>query len=165
MTGKIERKKAAWHATSVQLDLNQGHCNDILDPKTTRIPHQINILPWFAHSQNMWGLPGSKLKNRHKPKPWKTSKNLLSLFPGEPLHGYRVCIQAILQDKPRIATQNLPEVSECVSLSPADNLQITASLPLSSLNVQLLFFSKYLCFFKISVSVVLSSVLGIFLWQ
>lgn len=36
------------------------------------------------------------------------------LFAGEPLHGYRVCIQAILQDKPKIATQNLPEVSECV---------------------------------------------------
>ncbi|CAK6979443.1 transmembrane protein 214 [Scomber scombrus] len=32
--------------------------------------------------------------------------------PGEPLHGYRVCIQAILQDKPRIATQNLPEYLE-----------------------------------------------------
>ncbi|KAG7453909.1 hypothetical protein JOB18_047160 [Solea senegalensis] len=31
---------------------------------------------------------------------------------GEPLHGYRVCIQALLQDKPRIATQNLPEYLE-----------------------------------------------------
>ncbi|KAM6992245.1 transmembrane protein 214 [Tautogolabrus adspersus] len=31
---------------------------------------------------------------------------------GESLHGYRVCIQAILQDKPRIATQNLPEYLE-----------------------------------------------------
>ncbi|XP_028296167.1 transmembrane protein 214 [Gouania willdenowi] len=31
---------------------------------------------------------------------------------GEPLHGYRVCIQAILQDKSRIATQNLPEYLE-----------------------------------------------------
>uniref|UniRef100_A0A671TXD1 Transmembrane protein 214 n=1 Tax=Sparus aurata TaxID=8175 RepID=A0A671TXD1_SPAAU len=31
---------------------------------------------------------------------------------GEPLHGYRVCIQAILQDKPRIATQNLSEYLE-----------------------------------------------------
>ncbi|KAM4521460.1 transmembrane protein 214 [Odontesthes bonariensis] len=31
---------------------------------------------------------------------------------GEPLHGYRVCIQAILQDKPRMATQNLPEYLE-----------------------------------------------------
>lgn len=30
--------------------------------------------------------------------------------PGDPLHGYRVCIQAILQDKPKIATQNLPTV-------------------------------------------------------
>uniref|UniRef100_A0A8C5CMA8 Transmembrane protein 214 n=1 Tax=Gadus morhua TaxID=8049 RepID=A0A8C5CMA8_GADMO len=32
--------------------------------------------------------------------------------PDEPLHGYRVCIQAILQDKPRIATQSLPEYLE-----------------------------------------------------
>uniref|UniRef100_A0A7N8WSQ1 Transmembrane protein 214 n=1 Tax=Mastacembelus armatus TaxID=205130 RepID=A0A7N8WSQ1_9TELE len=31
---------------------------------------------------------------------------------GEPLHGYRVCIQAILQDKPKIATQNLSEYLE-----------------------------------------------------
>uniref|UniRef100_A0A6Q2YGB0 Transmembrane protein 214 n=1 Tax=Esox lucius TaxID=8010 RepID=A0A6Q2YGB0_ESOLU len=31
---------------------------------------------------------------------------------GDPLHGYRVCIQAILQDRPRIATQNLPEYLE-----------------------------------------------------
>ncbi|XP_062267900.1 transmembrane protein 214-A-like [Platichthys flesus] len=31
---------------------------------------------------------------------------------GEPLHGYRVCIQAILKDKPTIATQNLPEYLE-----------------------------------------------------
>ncbi|XP_056150287.1 transmembrane protein 214 [Lampris incognitus] len=31
---------------------------------------------------------------------------------GEPLHGYRVCIQAILQDKPKIATQNLAEYLE-----------------------------------------------------
>ncbi|KAF3850160.1 hypothetical protein F7725_019879 [Dissostichus mawsoni] len=31
---------------------------------------------------------------------------------GEPLHGYRVCIQAILQDKPRMASQNLPEYLE-----------------------------------------------------
>ncbi|XP_075893774.1 transmembrane protein 214 [Nelusetta ayraudi] len=31
---------------------------------------------------------------------------------GEPLHGYRVCVQAILQDKPKIATQNLPTYLE-----------------------------------------------------
>ncbi|KAJ8008737.1 hypothetical protein DPEC_G00081530 [Dallia pectoralis] len=31
---------------------------------------------------------------------------------GDPLHGYRVCIQAILQDRPRIATQTLPEYLE-----------------------------------------------------
>uniref|UniRef100_A0A665WL44 Transmembrane protein 214 n=1 Tax=Echeneis naucrates TaxID=173247 RepID=A0A665WL44_ECHNA len=30
----------------------------------------------------------------------------------EPLYGYRVCIQAVLQDKPKIATQNLPEYLE-----------------------------------------------------
>lgn len=69
-----------------------------------------------------------------------------SLFPGEPLHGYRVCIQAILQDKPRIATQNLPEVSECVSLSHADNWKITALSLLSALNVQLLSYIKIFAF-------------------
>ncbi|XP_077367199.1 transmembrane protein 214 [Festucalex cinctus] len=31
---------------------------------------------------------------------------------GEPLHGYRVCIQAVLQDKPKLATQNLSEYLE-----------------------------------------------------
>ncbi|XP_061668783.1 transmembrane protein 214 [Syngnathoides biaculeatus] len=31
---------------------------------------------------------------------------------GEPLHGYRVCIQAILRDKPKLATQNLPTYLE-----------------------------------------------------
>ncbi|CAG12945.1 unnamed protein product [Tetraodon nigroviridis] len=37
-----------------------------------------------------------------------TGPTLSSHTHGEPLHGYRVCIQAILQDKPKIATQNLP---------------------------------------------------------
>lgn len=32
--------------------------------------------------------------------------------PGEPLHGFRVCIQAVLQDKPKIATHNLSEYLE-----------------------------------------------------
>lgn len=32
-------------------------------------------------------------------------------FSGESLHGYRICIQAILQDKPKIATMNLGKVS------------------------------------------------------
>lgn len=31
--------------------------------------------------------------------------------PGESLHGYRICIQAVLQDKPKIATMNLGKVS------------------------------------------------------
>ncbi|XP_036118886.1 transmembrane protein 214 isoform X3 [Molossus molossus] len=31
----------------------------------------------------------------------------LDKTPGESLHGYRICIQAILQDKPKIATMNL----------------------------------------------------------
>lgn len=30
---------------------------------------------------------------------------------GESLHGYRICIQAILQDKPKIVTSNLGKVS------------------------------------------------------
>lgn len=32
--------------------------------------------------------------------------------PGESLHGYRICIQAILQDKPKIATANLGKFLE-----------------------------------------------------
>uniref|UniRef100_A0A7N6BV84 Transmembrane protein 214 n=1 Tax=Anabas testudineus TaxID=64144 RepID=A0A7N6BV84_ANATE len=42
----------------------------------------------------------------------ETEPTLSSYTHGEPLHGYRVCIQAILQDKPKIATQNLPEYLE-----------------------------------------------------
>uniref|UniRef100_A0A673AZP6 Transmembrane protein 214 n=1 Tax=Sphaeramia orbicularis TaxID=375764 RepID=A0A673AZP6_9TELE len=42
----------------------------------------------------------------------ETEPTLSSYAHGEPLHGYRVCIQAILQDKPKIATQNLPEYLE-----------------------------------------------------
>ncbi|XP_014637242.1 PREDICTED: transmembrane protein 214 isoform X2 [Ceratotherium simum simum] len=36
----------------------------------------------------------------------------LDKTPGESLHGYRICIQAILQDKPRIATMNLGKFLE-----------------------------------------------------
>uniref|UniRef100_A0A8C7H2Z4 Transmembrane protein 214 n=1 Tax=Oncorhynchus kisutch TaxID=8019 RepID=A0A8C7H2Z4_ONCKI len=42
----------------------------------------------------------------------ETDPTLSSYTHGEPLHGYRVCIQAILQDKPRMATQNLPDYLE-----------------------------------------------------
>eukprot|EP00063_Salmo_salar_P086935 XP_014061770.1 PREDICTED: transmembrane protein 214-like isoform X2 [Salmo salar] len=50
---------------------------------------------------------------------------------GEPLHGYRVCIQAILQDKPRMATQNLPnylELLRSVQNRPVKCLTIMWSL-------------------------------------
>ncbi|XP_047709856.1 transmembrane protein 214 isoform X2 [Prionailurus viverrinus] len=36
----------------------------------------------------------------------------LDKTPGESLHGYRICIQAILQDKPKIATMNLGKFLE-----------------------------------------------------
>ncbi|XP_047379246.1 transmembrane protein 214 isoform X1 [Sciurus carolinensis] len=36
----------------------------------------------------------------------------LDKTPGESLHGYRICIQAILQDKPKIATTNLGKFLE-----------------------------------------------------
>ncbi|ELV13749.1 Transmembrane protein 214 [Tupaia chinensis] len=36
----------------------------------------------------------------------------LDKTPGESLHGYRICIQAILQDKPKIATTNLSKFLE-----------------------------------------------------
>lgn len=34
-----------------------------------------------------------------------------AVSPGESLHGYRICIQAVLQDRPKIATMNLGKVS------------------------------------------------------
>lgn len=52
----------------------------------------------------------------------ETIRHCFCLFVGEPLYGYRVCIQAILQDKPKIATQNLPEVSQRVPLISEQNL-------------------------------------------
>lgn len=36
----------------------------------------------------------------------------LDKTPGESLHGYRICIQAILQDKPKVATMNLGKFLE-----------------------------------------------------
>ncbi|XP_008047045.2 transmembrane protein 214, partial [Carlito syrichta] len=36
----------------------------------------------------------------------------LNKTPGESLHGYRICIQAVLQDKPKIATTNLGKFLE-----------------------------------------------------
>lgn len=35
----------------------------------------------------------------------------LCCVPGESLHGYRICIQAVLLDRPKIATMNLGKVS------------------------------------------------------
>lgn len=59
---------------------------------------RLNVLQW----------PLVSIKRHSKNR---RNKAFFILFPGEPLHGYRICIQAILQDKPKIATQNLPEVS------------------------------------------------------
>uniref|UniRef100_A0A665WLP4 Transmembrane protein 214 n=1 Tax=Echeneis naucrates TaxID=173247 RepID=A0A665WLP4_ECHNA len=47
---------------------------------------------------------------------------------GEPLYGYRVCIQAVLQDKPKIATQNLPELLRSVQNRPVKCLTIMWTL-------------------------------------
>lgn len=85
----------------------------------------------------------------------ETIRNCFSLFVGEPLHGYRVCIQAILQDKPKIATQNLPEVSQRVSLMSEQSLQITASLHSSALKAVYLFVT-FVC--------TLSKLLSLFCW-
>lgn len=54
-----------------------------------------------------------RTKHRHIIAIQKYPTVVFFLSPGEPLHGYRVCIQAVLQDKPKLATENLPEVSEC----------------------------------------------------
>ena len=51
---------------------------------------------------------------RREVKSYVTKYNIAFLPSGEPLHGFRVCIQAILKDTPTIATENLPKVSVCV---------------------------------------------------
>ncbi|KAB1266884.1 Transmembrane protein 214 [Camelus dromedarius] len=60
----------------------------------------------------------------------------LDKTPGESLHGYRICIQAILQDKPKIATTNLGKVSSGFALpfptlppSPVSSVPGTAEVP------------------------------------
>lgn len=45
--------------------------------------------------------------------------SLLCRVPGESLHGYRICIQALLLDRPKIATTNLGKVSRDSGLQPA----------------------------------------------
>lgn len=52
---------------------------------------------------------GGKKKKHGVPSHTSRSENYVSL--GESLHGYRICIQAILQDKPKIVTSNLGKVS------------------------------------------------------
>lgn len=42
---------------------------------------------------------------------WPCLSASLSALPGESLHGYRICIQALLLDRPKIATANLGKVS------------------------------------------------------
>lgn len=45
--------------------------------------------------------------------PWRLwlSRTSPISIPGDSLHGYRICIQALLLDRPRIATTNLGKVS------------------------------------------------------
>ncbi|KAK1333218.1 hypothetical protein QTO34_006758 [Cnephaeus nilssonii] len=54
----------------------------------------------------------------------------LDKTPGESLHGYRICIQAILQDKPKIATMNLGKVSSgwCLPLLLGSSVPGTAEV-------------------------------------
>ncbi|KAM4712472.1 LOW QUALITY PROTEIN: transmembrane protein 214 [Anableps anableps] len=55
--------------------------------------------------------------------------------PGEPLHGYRVCIQAVLQDKPKIATQNLSEVRGTFSPEVLELLRSVQNRPAKCLTI------------------------------
>uniref|UniRef100_A0A8C5I723 Transmembrane protein 214 n=1 Tax=Gouania willdenowi TaxID=441366 RepID=A0A8C5I723_GOUWI len=65
----------------------------------------------FPENPSVWVKDLAGYLNLHLTAP-ETEPTLSSYAHGEPLHGYRVCIQAILQDKSRIATQNLPEYLE-----------------------------------------------------
>uniref|UniRef100_A0A6Q2YFX4 Transmembrane protein 214 n=1 Tax=Esox lucius TaxID=8010 RepID=A0A6Q2YFX4_ESOLU len=65
----------------------------------------------FPDNPSVWVKDLAGYLNHHLNAP-ETEPTLSSYAHGDPLHGYRVCIQAILQDRPRIATQNLPEYLE-----------------------------------------------------
>ncbi|XP_030201339.1 transmembrane protein 214 isoform X1 [Gadus morhua] len=89
------------------------------------VPESEPTLSNYAHDYP-YCLAGKELKSVMKGLIGRCSDDLPDFFdhcvstmlreldrqPDEPLHGYRVCIQAILQDKPRIATQSLPEYLE-----------------------------------------------------
>lgn len=80
------------------------------------------LWPSPSESQRWPYLPTNQSK---RAKSLDKSEEDYALFPGEPLHGYRVCIQAILQHLPKIATQNLPSVSSVSikrSCSPVSSL-------------------------------------------
>ncbi|KAJ8372162.1 hypothetical protein AAFF_G00294220 [Aldrovandia affinis] len=66
---------------------------------------------WLSPAR--WGLkersPASS-QVRYAPALWDEESSSQS----EPLHGYRICIQAIMLDKPKIATLNLADVSGAV---------------------------------------------------
>lgn len=100
------QQRASWPWTST-------HCNCMVSILRLLIlsVFYLDFCSWSKY-ENHWGQ--------------RTDRNPAAfslVFPGEPLHGYRVCIQAILQDKPKIATQNLPEVSVCLCV-----LQMTVRL-------------------------------------
>lgn len=58
----------------------------------------------------IWAYSWGKKKKKHGvPYIRVDLRTYVSL--GESLHGYRICIQAILQDKPKIVTSNLGKVS------------------------------------------------------
>uniref|UniRef100_A0A8C6US73 Transmembrane protein 214 n=1 Tax=Neogobius melanostomus TaxID=47308 RepID=A0A8C6US73_9GOBI len=65
----------------------------------------------FPDNPSVWVKDLAGYLNLHLTAP-EVEPTLSSYAHGEPLYGYRVCIQAILQDKPKIATQNLPEYLE-----------------------------------------------------
>ncbi|KAL0967149.1 hypothetical protein UPYG_G00248440 [Umbra pygmaea] len=88
-------------------------------------PETEPTLSSYAHDYP-YCLAGKELKGFIKTLIGRSSESLQDFFDhcvytmlreldkqtGGSLHGYRVCIQAILQDKPRIATQKLPEYLE-----------------------------------------------------
>lgn len=119
-----------------ELDRQSGnvHSSAHTDGLGLLIPSQVWIQSGCFWVLNVLRWVGVSIKRRSKNR-WNQED--FFLFPGEPLHGYRVCIQAILQDKPKIATQNLPEVCAILFLSDFAVSDLTSDL--EGLNNELCF--------------------------
>lgn len=91
------------------LELFFDHCIYTMLQELDKSPGQHPGAPCPPHSVCS-SLPLWEVSVMPPWRPWLSRICPISV-PGESLHGYRICIQALLLDRPRIATTNLGKVS------------------------------------------------------